>query len=488
VTIARTQWVGLLTLGLAGLGCTDRQPAGPALSSVRPDRGRPPLELAVLGQAFHPRLLADYDDPQRSRIGIGFEVQVGSATLSGLQYIGAGELRGALPSGLAPGVYDVVVTDPWGRRATLANGFTVVGAVVDAGPEAGAADAGVDLPADGSVGDGPGVDLGDMSVDSGVDAKLPPHVVTAAGSGVPGAGNGPVAAAQFNNPAGVAVGGGKVYVGDHSNHLVRMITPGDAVGTLAGNGQAGYTDGPAAQARFNLPMGVALAPDGALIVADSSNHVIRRIHGGTVSTLAGAGAQGYQDGAAGVARFNFPQAVAVDGAKVYVADSDNHRVRMIEAGQVTTIAGGQGFADGALGLARFDNPRGLALDGSSKIYVADSGNHRIRLIDRSVGQVSTVAGDGQGDHRDGPAATARFWNPADVAVHGARIYVADQANHVIRLIEAGNVTTLNKLGFGDQDGLLSVAQFNYPRALAVGPDGELYVADQTNHRIRVIIF
>ena len=190
----------------------------------------------------------------------------------------------------------------------------------------------------------------------------------------------------------------------------------------------GYTDGTGTSAQFNYPSGVAVDGAGNVYVADCHNHRIRKITAsGVVSTLAGSGTSGYADGTGTSAQFDYPTGVAVDGAgNVYVADSDNHRIRKITAsGVVSTLAGSTyGYTDGTGTSAKFYYPRGVAVDGAGNVYVADRVNHRIRKITAS-GVVSTLAGSAQG-YTDGTGTSAKFYYPFGVAVDGAgNVYVAD---------------------------------------------------------------
>jgi sugar lactone lactonase YvrE len=215
-------------------------------------------------------------------------------------------------------------------------------------------------------------------------------VSTFAGTvGVAGSANGTGTGAQFNNPSGVAVDtSGHVYVADYSNQLIRKINPAGVVSTLAGSGVSGSANGTGTGAQFNNPSGVALDTNGNLYVADKSNHQIRKItSAGVVSTLAGVGTanSGTADGTGASARFNSPTGVAVDkSGKVYVADYTNHLIRQISPeGLVSTLAGVAsmaGYVDGVVGTAKFNNPSGVAVDTSGHVYVADSNNHRVRKI------------------------------------------------------------------------------------------------------------
>jgi hypothetical protein len=297
--------------------------------------------------------------------------------------------------------------------------------------------------------------------------------------------------AQFFYPSGVAVdGAGNVYVADQGNNRIRKITASGVVSTLAGSSTSGYTDGTGASAKFSSPSGVAVDGAGNVYVADRYNHRIRKItESGVVSTLAGSGTSGNTDGTGTSAKFFYPSGVAVDGAgNVYVADQNNHSIRKITAsGVVSTLAGSaQGYTDGTGTSAKFDFPMGVAVDGDGNVYVADYGNNRIRKI-TALGVVSTLAG-GTSGYTDGTGASAKFDYPRGVAVDGAgNVYVADQYNHRIRKITAsGVVSTLAGSTSGNTDGTGTSAQFYHPRGVAVDGAGNVYVADYGNHRIRKI--
>ncbi len=259
-------------------------------------------------------------------------------------------------------------------------------------------------------------------------------------------------AAQFNQPEGVATdNAGVVYVADRGNNTIRKITPEGAVTTLAGTGgQSGSTNGTGSEARFNAPIGLAVDAAGVVYVADSQNHTIRKITPlGEVTTLAGsAGNTGNANGTGSVARFNRPFGVALDGAtNIYVADCNNHRIRKITpAGLVSTYAGSgiSGTNDGAGTTARFKNPQGLAFDSATNLFVTDSQNYTVRKITPD-GVVSTLAGfGGQFGTNDAVGSAARFSYPNGVAVDSeGYIYVVDQGKATIRRITpSGAVTTL----------------------------------------------
>jgi len=213
-------------------------------------------------------------------------------------------------------------------------------------------------------------------------------VDTLAGDGTTGYNDGPAAQARFVDLQDVATdGAGKVFVADEFAHRIRLIE-GGVVSPWAGDGTCGSLDGTPATAQFCQPRGVDVDSAGTIYVADYHNHAIRMIKGQDVSTLAGDGNDGFLDGPAGQARFSWPIAVVVDqNGTVYVADHGNHRIRTISvdpAGNATvsTLAGDgtPGLANGPANAARFDYPTGLAVDGSGNVYVADTNNNVVRVI------------------------------------------------------------------------------------------------------------
>jgi uncharacterized repeat protein (TIGR02543 family) len=254
-----------------------------------------------------------------------------------------------------------------------------------------------------------------------------------------GSADGTGTAAQFNQPYSAAMdGAGNLYVADNGNDRIRKITPAGVVTTLAGS-SPGYADGTGTAAQFNYLQGVAVNSAGTIIyAADSDNNRIRKItSAGVVSPCAGRGTAGYADGTGTAAQFNSPQGMAVDGAgNVYVADSNNHRIRKITPdGVVTTLAGSsQGYADGAGTAAQFNRPYGVAVDGSGSVYVADSQNHRIRKV-TPAGVVTTLAGSSAG-YADGTGAVARFSSLYGITVNsaGTTVYAVDSGNNRIRKV------------------------------------------------------
>jgi sugar lactone lactonase YvrE len=267
--------------------------------------------------------------------------------------------------------------------------------------------------------------------------KITPEglVTTLAGS-TQGFADGPGATAQFNYPRGVATdAAGNVYVADAGNDKIRKITPDGVVSTLAGSTQ-GSADGIGAAAQFNDPGGVATDALGNVYVADQYNNKIRKITpAGEVSTFAGS-TQGFANGTGAAAQFNLPNGVATDASgNIYVGDTFNNLIRKITPlGEVSTLAGStQGFADGIGASAQFNLPVRLAIDTAGNVYVADAGNDKIRKITPD-GIVNTFAGSTQG-FEDGPGDEAMFYNPIAVAIDATgNIYVADRGNNVIRKI------------------------------------------------------
>jgi sugar lactone lactonase YvrE len=326
-----------------------------------------------------------------------------------------------------------------------------------------------------------------------------------AGTGVAGAigDGGPATNAQLNFPNAVAVdSSGNVYIADRDNHRIRKVTSGGIITTLAG-GSSGYAgdSGPAALAQFYYPAGVAVDTAGNLYIADRDNHVIRKISaGGIVSTVAGSGISGYSgdSGSATAAQLNSPNGVAVDSAgNLYIADTSNHRIRQVTpAGTISTVAGtgtaGYTGDSGAATSARLNSPSAVTVDSSGNLYIADQSNHRIRKV-TSGGTISTLAGSGTRTFSgDGGQATSAALNaPYGVAVDSSgNVYIADQYNYRIRKIDlSGMISTFGGNGLyrmaGD-GGLATSAQLSTPRGTVMDSAGNLYIADYANHRVRKV--
>lgn len=301
------------------------------------------------------------------------------------------------------------------------------------------------------------------------------HVSTLAGSSE-GASDGQGDTAQFNRPFGVAVDvGGTVYVADKNNHCIRKVTPEGVVSTLAGGSQ-GFAEGKGSDAQFDNPMDVAVDSSGIVYVADKGNDRIRKITPeGVVSTLAGS-SLGLADGDGVLAQFNEPEAIALDASgDIYVADRGNHRIRKITAGNVSTLG------------SNFRHPSGVAVDAAGNVYVAEYFKGLIRKL-TPEGDVTILAGSVEG-YQDGSGGDAAFFRPRGVVVDTlSNVYVADSANRRIRKITPdGDVSTLAGTGlYGDKNGPANAATFSTINDIALDMAGNVYVADNGNHRIRKV--
>lgn len=265
------------------------------------------------------------------------------------------------------------------------------------------------------------------------------------------------------------------------------------VTTLAGTGTKGYADGAGSTAKFSTPSGVTADASGNIYVTDFENFIVRKVTAsGEVSSVAGQTSAGYLNGVGDLAKFYGPNGVAADAnGNLFVCDEGNHCIRMITPeGKVTTYVGGgiPGMVDGETMQARFNSPSGIAIDKGGNLYVADQGNNSIRKITPQR-LVITIAGNGEASYADGTGSAARFYRPTGVATDAnGNIYVADLFNHRIRKItETGVVTTVAGTGaMGFANGAGNAAKFRYPAGLALDAKGNIYVADSENHCIRKI--
>lgn len=335
-------------------------------------------------------------------------------------------------------------------------------------------------------------------------ALIPPNaapgeIYTVAGGGVVPA---PI---SLRHPCDLAAApDGSLYVSDVMDRRVLKISRGGAVSVVAGGCIAGSLGdgGPAALALLKAPEGIALGPDGSLYIADKLDHRIRKVApDGIITTVAGTGAAGYSGdgGPAVLARLAFPEGIAVgpDGS-VYVADTGNHRIRKITPdGIITTVAGtgtpGYSGDGGPAAKAELSSPTGVSVCPGGIICIADKGNNRVRSI-RPDGTIRLVAGNGRpgyfGD--GGPAVQASLNYPNRVFLRpDGFIFIADTGNHrIARISPDGIIETFCGDGtpaFSGDGGPAKLARLQWPRGIAPGLRGELYIADSGNQRVRRIL-
>lgn len=283
---------------------------------------------------------------------------------------------------------------------------------------------------------------------------------------------------EFGEPFGVAIDKkGNVYVSDGDAGKIFRVLRDGKIETV--------TD------KFNTPSAIAFDKDENLIIADSGSSTIKRLNvtNGEITTVAGVeNKRGFADGETSNALFNAPIGLAVskDG-KIYVADTYNDKIRLIENGKVSTLAGNvRGFADGNGAEAKFDTPCGLAILPDGSLLVADTGNRRLRRVEAD-GKTTTVAGTGEQDSVDGTPFQAKFVEPTAVSVNeNGVVYVTD--GNSIRAIGRRTlpfVETISGTKRGFADGNLRKSQFNRPSGMAFDTNGNLFVADSENQVIRV---
>jgi len=316
--------------------------------------------------------------------------------------------------------------------------------------------------------------------------------------------NGAATSAELNVPIQVVVDSShNVYIADSINNRIRKVSDGK-ITTIAGTGQLGYSGdgGAATKALLNDPYGLWLDSSGNFYIADLDNQVVRKVTaGGTISTVAG----NYPDGAgfsgdgtpATNAQLAQPFGVVTDKAgNLYITDSFNNRIRMVDtSGNMYTIAGngtaGYSGDGGPATSATLYKPFGISIDNAGNLYFADSSNHRIRKIDTS-GNITTVAGTGTpGFAGDGGLATkAQLFRPWDVKVDSAGdLYIADYDNNRIRLVTPdGVINTIagsSGPGYAGDGGAATSAKLNFPTGIALDPsNGNLYIADSGNNVVR----
>ncbi|MGB9610402.1 MAG: hypothetical protein ACPL7M_05465, partial [Bryobacteraceae bacterium] len=335
----------------------------------------------------------------------------------------------------------------------------------------------------------------------------------AAGNGAAGfAGDsGKAQDAQINFPLGLAIDkSGNVYIADQFNHRIRRIAPDGTITTVAGSGTQGSTgdDGPATSAQLNYPSGIAIDGSGALYITDTMNHVIRKVAvGGNITRIAGQrGLPGFvEKDAKGEfinakdAQLNAPTGIAIDSAgNIYFCDTRNHRVRKIGTdGKIQTIAGtgekGETGDGGSALEAKLNSPTGVAVDAAGNVYIADQMNHRIRKVDAS-GIITTVAGTGLPGYsgNGGLATRAQLFYPCCIALDAqGNLFIADRTNNRVRRVDAaaGTISLAAGTGrFGDDfDGRpADQARLRFPMGLAADPQGRIYFSDNANSRVKLL--
>jgi trimeric autotransporter adhesin len=286
---------------------------------------------------------------------------------------------------------------------------------------------------------------------------------------------------------------GNLFFVDH-NTVLRLDATSGILTRVAGNGTTGFSgdNGPAASAQLYFPTGVAVDSAGNLYIADTDNNRIRKVSNGVIATVAGNGLAGFSgdNGAATSARLASPQGVTVDSAgNLYIADAANNRIRKVSNGVIATVAGNglAGFSgdNGPAISARLGTPIGIAVDLAGNLYIADRDNNRIRKV--ASGVIATAAGNGtegfSGDN--GPAANAQLSVPICVAVDSpGNLYIADSYNNRIRKVTNGAIATVAGGGtpIGGNGPALSW-QFRDPSGVAVDSAGNLYITDEASNRI-----
>ncbi|MEK7409634.1 MAG: hypothetical protein AAB225_31620 [Acidobacteriota bacterium] len=298
---------------------------------------------------------------------------------------------------------------------------------------------------------------------------------------------GPAEQARLDSPSGLALdAAGNLYISDAGNSRVRKVNATGQIGTLSGSHL------------LLSPAGLASDAAGNLWIADPMlGRIIKVAAGGVISIAAGSGTPGFNGdgGLPAATQLNRSRDVAVDaGGNLYIADTYNHLIRKITpSGEVSTVAGrgvrGNAGDGGPASSALLDAPTGIAVDGEGNLFIADQRNHAVRKVDAG-GVISTVAGGARGSGGDGgPAAEAGLNFPSAVAVGSAgALYIADTENHVIRMVSPeGVINTIAGIGvpgYGGDGGPALSARLSYPSDLIVDAAGNLYVADQDNHRVR----
>jgi streptogramin lyase len=317
---------------------------------------------------------------------------------------------------------------------------------------------------------------------------------------------GQASSAKLNGPEGVYVDqSGRIYIAERNNQAIRMVDTTGIITTVAGTGTVSGFSGDGSQAssaKLKNPYGVFVDQSGRIYIADTNNHAIRKVDStGIITTVAGTGTvSGFNGdgGQASSAQLKNPRGVHVDqSGRIYIADTTNQAIRMIDTtGIISTVAGtgtvsGYSGDGGQTSNANLNGPNGVHVDQSSRIYIADSFNQAIRMVD-STGIITTVAGgNGYGYSGDGGQATsAQLGSPRGVYVdQSGRIYIADSYNHAIRMVDTtGIISTVagtgTVSGYSGDGGQASSAQLSRPVGVYVDQSSRIYIAERHNHAIR----
>ena len=325
-------------------------------------------------------------------------------------------------------------------------------------------------------------------------------IITVAGGGGNGLGdNGPATQADLSQPtAAAADAAGNIYIADYQGHRIRKVNTSAIITTIAGNGTLGSSgdNGPAASALIGNPWGIAVDSSGNVYFSDRINQRVRKITpAGTITTVAGTGTSGFsgEGGQATSASLFNPTGLAVDSSgNLYIADTNNNRIRKVNtAGVITTVAGNglpNVSGNGPATSTSISSPNAVAIDSSGNLYLTEG--HRVRMVNTS-GTMLIIAGTGtpsfSGD--GGPALSATLSGPSGVAVDSAgNVYVSDTGNDRVRKISTGGIITTFAGGGSVQGdgGPASNARFGLTQEISFDPAGNLYVADSTFNRIRRI--
>ena len=334
-------------------------------------------------------------------------------------------------------------------------------------------------------------------------------IETIAGTGVQGfsGDGGPATRAELDNPFGVIRGpDGTIWFCEYTGQRVRRVDPDGIIHTVAGNGRKGYTGdgGPAAEASFNLPHEIRLDGPGNLYVADMANHVIRRIDGqsGIITTIVGNGVRGYSGdgGPATDAQLDSPHSIQVgpDG-QLYICDTGNHVIRIVDlqTGILTTFAGtgepGPTPDGSPISGTPLNGPRSLDFDPSGDLWLATREGNQIFRFDLAAGTIQLVAGTGEkgASGNGGPARLAELSGPKGLTVDArGNIWISDTESHTLRMIDGGTGIIDIVAGTGEPgdgpDGVALDCGMNRPHGVFVNPDGSILIGDSGVHRLRLL--